>query len=153
MTGRGPWTGEPQQCPARGCTRDSGPADVPHALVPGAEVITGRSLGSLGQWPGHPLGRVRARDARRHRSGIRDSARESKLTVARHPRRVRWSGGRQGFLGDQKPGRGSRSARCRVPSSNRTARSTASAAASWAGSARSPTSRLSSSMTAMTDLA
>lgn len=47
-------------------------------------------------------------------------------------------------------GRGSQAARCRALSPNSTARSTASAAASWGGFTRPATSRLSSSMTAVT---
>ena len=46
-------------------------------------------------------------------------------------------------------GRGTRLARCLALSSNRAARSTASAAASWSGLTRAATSRLSSAMTAM----
>ena len=51
---------------------------------------------------------------------------------------------------DPHPGGGSRLARCLALSSNRAARSTASAAASWAGLTCQATSRLSSAMTAAT---
>ena len=60
---------------------DSGPAALPWALAPGAEVITGASLADMGQWPRRPFDRVPARDARSHRCSLGDSARNCMLTV------------------------------------------------------------------------